>query len=70
MTNEVVAIETSIIIIVWSGGIDGQMSYVWRTDPSHDPFNSAWASLARASCRARPVVLALPNTIIIFILQK
>jgi hypothetical protein len=26
------------------GGIDGQMSRVWRTGPRHDPFNSVWAT--------------------------
>jgi hypothetical protein len=26
------------------------MSRVWRADPRHYPFNSAWAKPARASC--------------------
>jgi hypothetical protein len=34
------------------GGIDGQMGRVWRVGLGHDPFNSAWASPARESCRA------------------
>jgi hypothetical protein len=34
------------------GGLDGQMSRVWRAGPRHDPFNSAWASPARAPCGA------------------
>jgi hypothetical protein len=34
------------------GGIDGQMGRVWWLGPGHDPFNIAWASPARASCRA------------------
>jgi hypothetical protein len=34
------------------GGIDGQMSRVWWAGPRHDPFNSAWANPARASCGA------------------
>jgi hypothetical protein len=31
------------------GGINGQMSRVWRAGPRHDPFISAWVSPARAS---------------------
>jgi hypothetical protein len=34
------------------GGIDGQMICVWRAGVRHDPFNSIWANLVRASCRA------------------
>jgi hypothetical protein len=33
------------------GYIDGQMDRVWRAGPGHNPFNSAWASLTRSSCR-------------------
>jgi hypothetical protein len=40
------------------GGIDGQMGRVWRAGPRHDPFNSAWANPARASCGAWAVALA------------
>jgi hypothetical protein len=46
MTNEVAATETRTIIMC--RGIDGQMSRVWWAGPRHSPFNSAWASLARA----------------------
>jgi hypothetical protein len=28
------------------------MGRVWRADLRHDPFNSAWANLARAPCGA------------------
>jgi hypothetical protein len=28
------------------------MGRVWRAGPRHDPFNSDWANLARASCGA------------------
>jgi hypothetical protein len=38
------------------GGIDGQMGHVWRAGLGHNPFNSAWASPTRASCRAWGVV--------------
>jgi hypothetical protein len=31
------------------GGIDGQMSRVWRASSRHDLFNSAWANPTRAS---------------------
>jgi hypothetical protein len=34
------------------------MGRVWRADPRHDPFNSVWASPARASCRAWAVASA------------
>jgi hypothetical protein len=34
------------------------MGCVWWIGPGHDPFNSAWASLARATCRAWAVALA------------
>jgi hypothetical protein len=40
------------------GGIDGQMSRVWRADQRHDPFNSAGANPARASCDAWVVASA------------
>jgi hypothetical protein len=40
------------------GGIDGQMGRVWRAGPRHDPFNSAWANLARAPCGAWAVASA------------
>jgi hypothetical protein len=40
------------------GGIDGQMSRVWRPGPGHDPLNSAWAIPARASCRAWAIASA------------
>jgi hypothetical protein len=50
MTNELAATDARTIIIV--GGIDDQMSHIWWAGPRHDPFNSAWASPARASCRA------------------
>jgi hypothetical protein len=40
------------------GGIDFQMGRVWRTGPRHNPFNSAWANLARVSCGAWVVALA------------
>jgi hypothetical protein len=40
------------------GGIDGQMSRVWRAGSRHDPFNSAWANPARASCGAWVVASA------------
>jgi hypothetical protein len=51
-------------------GIDCQMGHVWRADPRHDTFNSAWASPARSSCRAWAVASARSGTIIFFILQK
>jgi hypothetical protein len=51
-------------------GIDGQMGCVWRAGSRHDPFNSAWANLARASCSAWVVAsarsTARPNTIIFY----
>jgi hypothetical protein len=47
-------------------GIDGQMSRVWRAGPGHDPFNSAWASLARATCRAWAVASARHDYIFYF----
>jgi hypothetical protein len=34
------------------GDIDGQMGHVRWAGPRHDPFNSAWANLAWASCGA------------------
>jgi hypothetical protein len=46
------------------------MGRVWRADPGHDPFNCAWASPTRASCRAWPVVLVRPGTIIFFLFYK
>jgi hypothetical protein len=51
-------------------GIDGQIGRVWRAGLGHDPFNSAWASPARASCRAWLVVLVCPGTIIFFLFYK
>jgi hypothetical protein len=52
------------------------MTRVWRAGPGHDPFNSALASSARASCRAcvvasaRSAGLTRHSYIYIFILQK
>jgi hypothetical protein len=40
------------------GGIDGQMSRVWRAGSRHDPFNSVWASPTQALCRAWAVASA------------
>ena len=40
------------------GGMDGQMGHVWQAGPRHDPFNSAWANPARASCGAWVVASA------------
>jgi hypothetical protein len=34
------------------------MDRVWRAGPRHDPFNSAWANPARASCGAWAVASA------------
>jgi hypothetical protein len=34
------------------------MGRVWRAGPRHDPFNSAWASPARAPCGAWAVASA------------
>jgi hypothetical protein len=34
------------------GGIDGQMSCVWRAGLRHDPFYSVWANPTRSSCGA------------------
>jgi hypothetical protein len=34
------------------------MGRVWRAGPRHDPFNSAWASPTRSSCRAWAVATA------------
>jgi hypothetical protein len=54
------------------GGIDGQMSRVWRVGLKHGPFNSAWASPTWASCRAwavasaRSAVLAWHDYIFLF----
>jgi hypothetical protein len=39
-------------------GIDGQMGRVWRASSGHAPFNSAWASPTRSSCRAWDVASA------------
>jgi hypothetical protein len=38
--------------------IDGQMGRVWLAGPRHDPFNTAWVSPARASCRAWAIASA------------
>jgi hypothetical protein len=40
------------------GGIDGQMARVWQAGQRHDPFNSAWANPAWASCEAWVVASA------------
>jgi hypothetical protein len=48
------------------------MGRVWRAGPRHDPFNSAWANPARASCDASVVASAhsaVPAQLF-FILQK
>jgi hypothetical protein len=34
------------------------MGRVWRAGPGHGPFNSAWASSKRSSCRAWAVASA------------
>jgi hypothetical protein len=34
------------------------MGRVWRASPRHDPFNSAWANPAQASCGAWAVASA------------
>jgi hypothetical protein len=40
------------------GGIGGQMGRVLRASRRHDPFNSVWANLTRASCGAWAVASA------------
>ena len=59
MANEVMATEARTIIIVrryrWP---DGPCQRVWRADPRHDQFNSAWANPARVSCGAWAVALS------------
>jgi hypothetical protein len=51
------------------------MGRVWRADPGHDLFNSAWASPTRVSCCAWAVALTYSagparHDYIFFILQK
>jgi hypothetical protein len=64
MANEVVATEGGPSLSC--GGIYDQMGRVWRAGPRHDPFNSAWANPARASCSTWAVASARPGTIIFF----
>jgi hypothetical protein len=56
------------------GGIYNQMGRVWWVGPRHGPFNSAWASPARALCRTWAVAsgrsVVRPNTIIFFYFTK
>jgi hypothetical protein len=56
MANEVAATEAKPSSSC--GGINGQIGRVWRADLGHARFNCAWASPARASCRACAVALA------------
>jgi hypothetical protein len=51
------------------------MGRIWRVGPGHDPFNSAWASPTRSSCRAWAVASARSvdptrHDYIFFILQN
>jgi hypothetical protein len=56
------------------GGMNDQMSRVWRAVPRHDPFNSAWANPSRAACDAWPVASVYSADLVrrdyFFILQK
>jgi hypothetical protein len=60
--------------ILSCGGIDGHMGSVWRSGPGYDPFNSAWTSPTRSSCRGWAVASARsadpPETIIFFYFTK
>jgi hypothetical protein len=51
-------VETGALSIIENRDIDGQMGRVWRAGLRHDPFNSAWANPARATCDAWAVASA------------